>query len=139
MIALLDDNKVDTSKVYDSRGGVITYRGDKVRDSHEGGYGKISLGRGFEVSSNGSDLRKDAYWVGEAQSRVVVSVAADQLESFQSMIKGVPHEQLGTVTNGAIEVDGMDWGGISYWKDRYDTAIEQLLSGHESEHALSAL
>lgn len=52
MIALLDDNKVDTSKVYDSRGGVITYRGDKVRDSHEGGYGKISLGRGFEVSSN---------------------------------------------------------------------------------------
>jgi cell division protein FtsI (penicillin-binding protein 3) len=52
MIALLDDNKVDTSKVYDSRGGVITYRGDKVRDSHTGGYGKISLGRGFEVSSN---------------------------------------------------------------------------------------
>lgn len=52
MIALLDDNKVDTSKVFDSRGGVITYRGDKVRDSHEGGYGKISLGKGFEVSSN---------------------------------------------------------------------------------------
>ncbi|WP_281336513.1 penicillin-binding protein [Flavobacterium eburneipallidum] len=52
MIALLDDNKVDTSKVYDSRGGVISYRGDKVRDSHEGGYGKISLGKGFEVSSN---------------------------------------------------------------------------------------
>ncbi|RZK00348.1 MAG: penicillin-binding protein 2, partial [Flavobacterium sp.] len=52
MIALLDDNKVDTSKVYDSRGGVITYRGDKVRDSHNGGYGKISLGKGFEVSSN---------------------------------------------------------------------------------------
>ncbi len=52
MIALLDDNKVDTSKVYDSRGGTIEYRGKKVRDSHEGGYGKISLGRGFEVSSN---------------------------------------------------------------------------------------
>jgi cell division protein FtsI (penicillin-binding protein 3) len=52
MIALLDDGKVDTSKVYDSRGGIIEYRGKKVRDSHEGGYGKISLGRGFEVSSN---------------------------------------------------------------------------------------
>ncbi|WP_298120633.1 penicillin-binding protein [Flavobacterium sp.] len=52
MIALLDDNKVDTSKVYDSNGGIITYRGKKVRDSHEGGYGKISLGKGFEVSSN---------------------------------------------------------------------------------------
>nr|WP_294774079.1 penicillin-binding protein [uncultured Flavobacterium sp.] len=52
MIALLDDEKVDTNKVYDSRGGIIEYRGKKVRDSHEGGYGKISLGRGFEVSSN---------------------------------------------------------------------------------------
>lgn len=52
MIALLDDNKVDTSKVYDSRGGIITYSGHKVRDSHEGGYGKISLAKGFEVSSN---------------------------------------------------------------------------------------
>jgi len=52
MIALLEDKKVDTSKVYDSHGGVISFRGDKVRDSHDGGYGKISLGRGFEVSSN---------------------------------------------------------------------------------------
>ena len=52
LIALLDDNKIDTSKVYDSKGGIIDYRGNKVRDSHEGGYGKISLGRGFEVSSN---------------------------------------------------------------------------------------
>jgi cell division protein FtsI (penicillin-binding protein 3) len=52
MIALLDDEKVDTSKVYDSKGGIIEYRGKKVRDSHEGGFGKISLGRGFEVSSN---------------------------------------------------------------------------------------
>jgi cell division protein FtsI (penicillin-binding protein 3) len=52
LIALLDDNKIDTSKVYDSHGGEITYRGRKVRDSHEGGYGKVSLARGFEVSSN---------------------------------------------------------------------------------------
>jgi len=52
LIALLDDKKVDTSKVYDSKGGVIIIRGDKVRDSHEGGYGKISLAKGFEVSSN---------------------------------------------------------------------------------------
>ncbi|ENA1813957.1 transpeptidase family protein [Flavobacterium psychrophilum] len=52
LIALIDDNKIDTSKVYDSNGGQITYRGRKVRDSHTGGYGKISLARGFEVSSN---------------------------------------------------------------------------------------
>ena len=52
LIALLDDEKVDTSKIYDSKGGDIVYKGRHVRDSHEGGYGKISLARGFEVSSN---------------------------------------------------------------------------------------
>ncbi|ESU23305.1 cell division protein, penicillin-binding protein [Flavobacterium enshiense DK69] len=52
LIALLDDEKVDTSKVYDSKGGDITYRGRHVRDSNGKGYGKVSLARGFELSSN---------------------------------------------------------------------------------------
>jgi len=52
LIALLDDKKVDTSKVYDSRGGDITYHNRHVRDSKKGGYGKVSLARGFELSSN---------------------------------------------------------------------------------------
>ena len=52
MMVLLDDKKIDTSAVFDSHGGVIKYSGKSVRDSHEGGYGKISLARGFEVSSN---------------------------------------------------------------------------------------
>ena len=52
LIALLEDKKVDTSKVYDTNGGVVEYYKKKVRDSHRGGYGKISLARGFEVSSN---------------------------------------------------------------------------------------
>lgn len=52
LMALFEDKKADTSTVFDSKGGEITYFGRKVRDSHKGGYGKISLGRGFEVSSN---------------------------------------------------------------------------------------
>lgn len=52
LIALLDDKKVDTSKVYDTHDGVVEYYGKKVRDSKKGGYGKISLAKGFEVSSN---------------------------------------------------------------------------------------
>lgn len=52
LMTLLEDKKVDTSTVYDSHGGTIMYSGKKVRDSHDGGYGKISLARGFEVSSN---------------------------------------------------------------------------------------
>lgn len=52
LMALLEDKKIDTSAVFDTHGGEITYSGKKVRDSHTGGYGKISLARGFEVSSN---------------------------------------------------------------------------------------
>jgi len=52
LMTLLEDKKIDTSAVFDSHGGVIKYSGKSVRDSHEGGYGKISLARGFELSSN---------------------------------------------------------------------------------------
>jgi cell division protein FtsI (penicillin-binding protein 3) len=52
LISLLEDKKIDTSKVYDTHGGEVTYFRRKVRDSKKGGYGKISLARGFELSSN---------------------------------------------------------------------------------------
>ena len=52
LMAILDDKVADTSTVFDSKGGEIRYSGKAVRDSHKGGYGKISLARGFEVSSN---------------------------------------------------------------------------------------
>lgn len=52
LMVLLEDKKIDTSAVFDTFGGVIKYSGRSVRDSHHGGYGKISLARGFELSSN---------------------------------------------------------------------------------------
>jgi cell division protein FtsI (penicillin-binding protein 3) len=52
LMAILEDKVADTSTVYDTYGGEIRYSGKAVRDSHKGGYGKISLARGFELSSN---------------------------------------------------------------------------------------
>ena len=52
LMTLLEDKKIDTSAVFDTQGGIITYFGEKVRDSHDGGFGRISLAKGFEVSSN---------------------------------------------------------------------------------------
>ena len=52
LIALLDDKKIDTNKVYNTYDGIVEYYGKKVRDSKKGGYGKISLAKGFELSSN---------------------------------------------------------------------------------------
>ena len=52
MIALLDDQKVDTSKVYNRKGGSINFYGHNVVDSHREGPQMISLAKGFEISSN---------------------------------------------------------------------------------------
>jgi len=52
MVAALEDKVVDTSDVIDTEAGVLTFYGRKVKDSKRGGYGKISVAKAFEVSSN---------------------------------------------------------------------------------------
>jgi phosphoribosylformylglycinamidine synthase subunit PurL len=85
--------------------------------------------KGFEVSSNNSDLRKDAYWMGEAQSRVVVSCKAASVASIEAAAAkaGIATFVMGKVTGGTVKVEGEDWGNISTWKNKYDTAIENKL------------
>jgi phosphoribosylformylglycinamidine synthase len=84
---------------------------------------------GFKVAAQ-TDLRKDAYWFGEAQGRVVVSCTAQQAETIiqKARTAGVTITQLGTVSAGNIEVNGENWGSIGGWKEKYDTAIEKLLA-----------
>ena len=94
---------------------------------------------GFDVVASDSNIRKDAYWFGESQSRVVVSVEPQKIDQFRKVMGMHPYEELGFVTNGPVMVDGMDWRTVGYWKEIYDSAIENLLAGHESEHALSTL
>ncbi len=48
----LEDKKVDTGDVVDTEKGRIKVYGRSIIDSHRGGYGKISLARAIEVSSN---------------------------------------------------------------------------------------
>ena len=52
MVAALEDKVVDTSDVIDTERGVLSFYGRNVRDSKRGGYGKISVAKAFEVSSN---------------------------------------------------------------------------------------
>ena len=94
---------------------------------------------GFEVRSQDDTIRSDAFWFGEAQSRVVVSVEPSQLSALETHLKDVPYTILGQVTNDALTINGVSWGSIQEWKDLYNHAIQDILSGHESEHALSAL
>ncbi len=50
--AALEDKVIDTSDVFDTQKGVLSFYGKKVRDSKHGGYGKISIAKAIEVSSN---------------------------------------------------------------------------------------
>jgi phosphoribosylformylglycinamidine synthase len=95
---------------------------------------------GLEVNTNAA-VRKDAFLFGEAQSRVVVSVKRDALATLEEALEshGQHYEIIGEVTTGDIIIDATNWGSIDSWKDKYDNAIANLLAGHESEHALSAL
>ena len=88
---------------------------------------------GFDVlatpSLEGTGVRADAYWFGEAQGRVVVTASPSQIPNLKSQIEaaGIAYTALGTVTSGSIKVNGENWGGIEEWKLKYDTAIEKLL------------
>ncbi|NNK83060.1 MAG: transpeptidase family protein [Flavobacteriaceae bacterium] len=48
----LEDKVIDTTTVVDTENGILSFYGKKVRDSKNGGYGKISVAKAFEVSSN---------------------------------------------------------------------------------------
>jgi phosphoribosylformylglycinamidine synthase II len=95
---------------------------------------------GYNIETK-NPIRKDAYLFGEAQSRVVVSVNKEQVATIESFLSSsaVAFEKLGTVTDGVVTIDGENWGSIIDWKDKYDNAIGNLLAGHESEQALTAL
>jgi phosphoribosylformylglycinamidine synthase len=84
---------------------------------------------GFAVDADVAG-RNDAYWLGEAQSRVVVTCSAQQLAELQgdAMEKGIGCTVIGKVTDGTISVNGADWGNIVTWKNKYDTAIENIIN-----------
>ncbi|HEX7457319.1 MAG TPA: phosphoribosylformylglycinamidine synthase subunit PurL [Ginsengibacter sp.] len=87
---------------------------------------------GFEVSQNSSSIRKDAFWFGEAQGRVVVTIKPDIIEEFETSLN-IPFEKLGTVTSGEIIINKNNWGNISEWSEKYDNAIGNYFKNYMPE------
>jgi phosphoribosylformylglycinamidine synthase len=85
--------------------------------------------KGFEINKT-MDGRKDAFLFGEAQGRVVVSVALNQLNLFTEIVKKhtLFAESLGVVTNGEVKVDTENWGTITEFETKYNTSIEEKLN-----------
>ncbi len=91
-------------------------------------------GFGFDATQNASE-RADAFWFGEAQSRVLVSVSPDRaVELEKRMLQaGIPCQRVGVVTRDEIRINGQSWGIIGEWKERYDTAIENHMKSYHTE------
>ncbi len=52
LVAAMEDGYLDLDDSVDTQGGQVQFYDRVMKDSHEGGYGKISVQRVFEVSSN---------------------------------------------------------------------------------------
>jgi phosphoribosylformylglycinamidine synthase II len=88
----------------------------------------MPLGLGFDIATD-ADIRKDAFLFGEAQGRVVVSVAPEEQDRFTEMMatSEVEYTMLGTVTNGFLNVDEELYGHVTDIKLVYDNVLHVTL------------
>ena len=107
LVAALEDGKVDTSTVIDTEKGYWKVYDRVVRDSRRGGYGKISVGEAFELSSN------------TAFAKMIHENYKKRPQEFVSRLKemGV-HQELGMPIKGegkpVLRSPGeQGWSGIS--------------------------
>ena len=87
-------------------------------------------GFGFEAAQHDAALRADAFWFGESQSRVVVSVSPSKQHAFESMLaaSGINSSLLGNVKGTDVVINGDNWGAIAAWKSPYDEKIGSMMA-----------
>ncbi|MFD2099418.1 penicillin-binding protein [Flagellimonas iocasae] len=107
LVAALEDKVVDTSTVIDTEKGRYRIYDGVVKDSKWGGYGKISVAKAFEVSSN------------TAFAKIINENYKDQPEKFVNRLMNMGlHKKLGLPIIGegdpVIRYPGdKGWSGIS--------------------------
>ena len=107
LMALFEDGLAKPSDIWDTHGGRVTFRTSVMIDSHEGGYGKISLHDAFVLSSNTA--------ISQAVNRAYISNPQkfiDRIKKFHL------HQPLGIELSGEgapmiKEAKGSNWSGIS--------------------------
>ena len=87
-------------------------------------------GFGFETAQDDTSLRADAFWFGESQSRVVVSVSPAKQLAFESMLasSSISSSLLGKVVGKHVVINKENWGAIATWKSSYDEQIGSLMA-----------
>jgi len=86
-------------------------------------------GLGFDIVSDNS-IRKDAFLFGEAQGRIVVSIAPADQERFVELMatSEIEFSLLGTVAHeGDLLIDDEHFGNIQDIKLVYDNVLHVIL------------
>jgi phosphoribosylformylglycinamidine (FGAM) synthase-like enzyme len=85
-------------------------------------------GLGFDIETD-SDIRKDAFLFGEAQGRIVVTVAPEEQERFIEFMatSEVEFSLLGTVNNGFLNVDEVPFGHVTDLKMVHSNVLHTIL------------
>lgn len=83
---------------------------------------------GFTIETD-EDIRKDAFLFGESQSRIIVSVSPEKLDSFVEVVadSDVDFTNLGTVGGNVIMIDGEDFGAVHEFGRQYQDALGILM------------
>jgi phosphoribosylformylglycinamidine synthase len=88
----------------------------------------MTNGLGFDISAD-SEIRKDAFLFGEAQSRVIVSVKKSDEDKFIDLMMAsrAEFEYLGDVKGNEMIVDEESFGTVADAKKIFDSALGELL------------
>jgi phosphoribosylformylglycinamidine synthase subunit PurL len=84
---------------------------------------------GFEVVQSETAIRSDAFWFGESQSRVVVSVSPENKQAFEAKLAAgqVTFQLVGKIKGKEVKINQENWGMIASWKKTYDEKISSLM------------
>lgn len=83
---------------------------------------------GFDITGD-AEIRTDAFLFGEAQGRIIVSVAPGREVAFTDFMKkqNVPATMLGHVTKSEVRVDDVSYGFITDLKALYDSSLGDII------------
>ncbi len=75
-------------------------------------------------------IRNDAFLFGESQGRVVVSVQNEKSIAVEELLHkmNVKFEKLGTVSKDNININDVDFGSISEYKNLHENALGNILN-----------
>lgn len=84
--------------------------------------------KGFKIDTE-DNIRLDVALFGESQSRAIVSMSESNESKVQEYLlnQSIPFTRLGSVTNGNIKINNVDFGSIQEWFSTYNNQLENII------------